>query len=223
MTIEQKLHEAVSGQVSAEYARNLEQAIEGCLRVMSRINEKRAPFVAGHEMQVAQLAAAIGKQMGLPNEVIQGIRVAGSIHDIGNISIPEQILCKPEKLTEYEMLLVRNHVQAGFDMMKDIDFPWPIAKIILQHHERLDGSGYPNGTKGGEIILESRIVAVADVVDAIASHRPYRPALGIQSALNEIAQGNGLVYDADVVKACLKIFHDEGYAREYASSGTSPG
>ena len=214
--------EAVADKTLAEYVKKLEQAIEGCLKAMSRINERRAPFVAGHELQVAELAAAIGEEMGLPNEVIRGIRAAGCIHDIGYTTIPAEILSKPEKLTQYEMLSVRNHVQAGFDMVKDIEFPWPVAKTILQHHERLDGSGYPNGTKGEEIILEARIIAVADVMDAIASHRPYRPALGIQSAIEEIAQGSGIVYDPDVVKACLKLFHEKGYAHEYASSGISP-
>lgn len=213
--------EAMADKILAEHVKRLDLAIEGCLKIISRIKGIRAPFTAGNELQVAELAAAIGKEMGLPNEVIQGIRAAGCIHDIGCITVPAEILSKPERLTQYEMLLVRNHVQAGFDMVKDIEFPWAVAKTILQHHERLDGSGYPNSTKGEEIILEARIIAVADVMDAIASHRPYRPALGIQSALDEIAQGGGIVYDPDVVKACLKMFNEKSYAHKYASSGIS--
>ena len=221
MTNKLESSEAMADKTLAEYVKRLDLAIEGCLKTMSRIKGIRAPFAAGHELQVAELAAAIGKEMGLPNEVIQGIRAAGCIHDIGCITVPSEILSKPERLTQYEMLLVRNHVQAGFDMVKDIEFTWAVAKTILQHHERLDGSGYPNSTKGEEIILEARIIAVADVMDAISSHRPYRPALGIQSALDEIAQGSGSVYDPDVVKACLKVFNEKSYAHEYASSGIS--
>lgn len=221
MTRELERSEAVADEAVAEYARRLEQAIEGCLKAMSRINEMHAPFAAGHELQVAELAVAIGEEMGLPNEVIRGMRAAGCIHDIGYLAVPGEILSKPEKLTQYEMLLVRNHVQAGFDIVKDIEFPWPVARIILQHHERLDGSGYPNGIKGEEIILEARIIAVADVIDAIASRRPYRPSLGIQSALDEIAQGSLAIYDPGVVNTCLKLFREKGYAQEYASSGIS--
>ena len=221
MTNESESLGAMTDQMLAEHVGKLELAIEGCLKAMTRINEIHAPCGAGHDIQVAGLAAAIGKEMGLPNDAIRGIRTAGCFHDIGNITIPAEILCKPENLSQYETLLVRNHVQAGFDIIKDIEFPWPVAKAILQHHERLDGSGYPNGIKGTGIILEARIIAVADVVDAIASHRPYRPALGIQSALDEIAQGTGILYDPVVVKACLNIFHEGGYAHEYASSGTA--
>ena len=219
MTKKPESSEAVADKTLAEYVKELELAIEGCLKTISRINGIRAPFAAGHELQVAELAVAIGKEMRLPDKVLWGIHAAGCIHDIGCITVPAEILSKPEKLTQYEMLSVRNHVRAGFDMVKDIEFPWPVAKTILQHHERLDGSGYPNGTKGEEIIMEARIIAVADVMDAIASHRPYRPALGIQSALDEIEQGSGIVYDPDVVKTCLKMFHEKSYAHEYASSG----
>lgn len=219
MTNESESLAAATDKSPAGHVNKLEVAIDGCLKAMARITEIHAPIGPGHELQVAILAAAIGEEMGLPNDVIRGIRMVGCLHDIGNITIPAEILCKPEKLTPYEMVLVRSHVQAGFDIIKDIEFPWPVAKAILQHHERLDGSGYPNRIKGAEIILEARIFAVADVVDAIASHRPYRPALGVQSALDEIAQGSGSLYDPDVVKACLKMFHENGYGRAYASSG----
>lgn len=221
MTIRPGSSEVLIDHALVEYVRRLEHTIDGCLRAMSRINEGRAPLVAGHELQVAELAVAIGQEMGLANSVIRGIRVAGSFHNIGYITVPAEILCKPEELTQYEIFSVRNHVQAGYDIVKDIDFPWPIAKIILQHHEMLDGSGYPNGIGGREIILEARIIAVADVVDAIASRRPYRPALGIRSALDEIIRGSGVIYDQNVVRACLKIFQEKAYAREYASSGVS--
>lgn len=221
MTNRPEIPGAVADKASAEYVEKLEQAVEGCLKAMVKINEAHAPFAVGHEMQVAELAAAIGKEMGLPNEVIRGLRAAGCIHDIGYLTIPSEILSKPGKLTPYEMLLVRNHVQAGFEIVRDIEFPWPVAKIILQHHERMDGSGYPHGIHGDGIILEARIISVADVVDAIASHRPYRPALGIQSACDEIAQGSGTVYDPHVVKACLKLFKEKAYANVYASSGMS--
>ncbi len=222
MTNRPEIPGAVVDKASVGYVEKLEQAVEGCLKAMAKINEAHAPFAIGHEMQVAELAAAIGKEMGLPNEVIRGIRAAGSIHDIGYVTVPAEILNKIGKLTPYELLSVRNHVQAGFEIVMDIEFPLPVAKIILQHHERMDGSGYPHGIKGAEIILEARIIAVADVVDAIASRRPYRPALGIQSACDEIEQGSGTVYDPDVVKACLKLFKEKAYGHVYASSGISP-
>lgn len=222
MTNRPEISGAVADKASAGYVEKLEQAVEGCLKAMARINEAHAPFAIGHEMQVAELAAAIGNEMELPNEVIRGIRAAGSIHDIGYVTVPAEILNKLGKLTPYELLSVRNHVQAGFEIVRDIEFPWPVAKIILQHHERMDGSGYPHAITGDGIILEARIIAVADVVDAIASRRPYRPALGIQSACDEIAQGSGTIYDPDVVKACLKLLKEKAYASVYASSGISP-
>ncbi|OIQ66817.1 cyclic di-GMP phosphodiesterase response regulator RpfG [mine drainage metagenome] len=143
--------------------------------------------------------------MGLPDETNHGIELAASIHDLGKISVPAEILSKPAKLSAIEFMLLKNHAQAGYDILKDIKFPWPIATIVLQHHERLDGSGYPQGLKAEQILLESRILAVADVVEAMASHRPYRAALGIDSALKEIARGRGTVYDAAVVDACIKL------------------
>jgi HD-GYP domain-containing protein (c-di-GMP phosphodiesterase class II) len=149
--------------------------------------------------------------MRLSKDQIEGIRIAGTIHDVGKLFIPGEILCKPGKLNEYEFSLIRLHSQVGFDILKDIEFPWPIAQIVHQHHERMDGSGYPQGLKGEQILIEARILGVADVVEAMSSHRPYRPALGIDKALEEISQKKGILYDPAVVDACLKICSDNKF------------
>jgi HD-GYP domain-containing protein (c-di-GMP phosphodiesterase class II) len=149
--------------------------------------------------------------MGLSNEQIDGLRMAGTIHDIGKISIPAEILSWPGKLSDIQFNLIKTHAKAGYDILKDIEFPWPIARIVLEHHERMDGSGYPNGLKRGEILLESRILSVADVVEAMASHRPYRPAIGLAAALDEIAKNRDTLYDPEVVDVCLKLFNEKGY------------
>jgi HD-GYP domain-containing protein (c-di-GMP phosphodiesterase class II) len=150
--------------------------------------------------------------MGLSQEKIDGIQMAGSIHDIGKLSIPAEILSKPSKLTNIEFSLIKEHVRSGYEMLKDVQSPWPLAQIVYQHHERMDGSGYPRNLKGDEIIMEARIMAVADVVEAMASHRPYRPSLGIDIAFEEIEKNKGVLYDAPVVDACLKLFREKGYA-----------
>lgn len=157
------------------------------------------------------MARSIGAEMGFTADQIDGIRMAAVIHDIGKISVPSEILSKPMKLTDLEFSLIKTHAQSGYDILKDIEFPWPVADVILQHHERMDGSGYPNGLKGDEILLESRIMCVADVVEAIASQRPYRPALGIDVALDEIEKNKGILYDRSVADACLKLFKEKGY------------
>jgi len=157
------------------------------------------------------LACAIATEMGLPDERIEGIYIAGLLHDIGKIAIPAEILNKPTKLTEAESNLIKTHPQVGYDILKNIEFSEPIAQIVLQHHEMMDGSGYPQGLKGKEILLEARILAVADVVEAISSHRPYRPALGLDKALEEIAQNKGTLYDPKVVDTCLKLFTEKGF------------
>ncbi|MBU1162570.1 MAG: HD-GYP domain-containing protein [Proteobacteria bacterium] len=164
-----------------------------------------------HQKRVSQLACAMAIEMSLPEEQIEGIRVAGNIHDIGKISVPMEILSKPGQITESEFDIVKNHAQAGYDILRTIEFPWPIAQIVLQHHERMDGSGYPQGLSGEDILLEAKILAVADVVEAMASHRPYRPALGIDKALEEISINKGKLYDAEVVNACLKVFKDKKF------------
>jgi HD-GYP domain-containing protein (c-di-GMP phosphodiesterase class II) len=160
---------------------------------------------------VADLARAIATEMKLPADQIDGLRMAGVVHDLGKISIPSEILAAPRKLTVIEFSLVKTHSQIGHDLIKDIEFPWPIAEMILQHHERLDGSGYPRGLRGEEIMIEARILMVADVVEAISSHRPYRPALGVDQALREIETGRGRTYDPAVVDACLRLFREKGF------------
>jgi putative nucleotidyltransferase with HDIG domain len=184
----------------------LQKALEGTIHALAATTEMRDPYTAGHQRRVAELAGAIAEEMGLPKDKIEGIRMAGLIHDVGKISVPAEILSKPSKLNEMEMDLIKAHSQIGYDILKEIDFPWAVAKIVLQHHERMDGSGYPQGLKGDEILLEARILAVADVVEAMASHRPYRPALGIEMALEEVSKNKGSLYDPDVVDACLELF-----------------
>lgn len=189
----------------------IRQTLRATVQAMATVVEVRDPYTAGHQRRVADLARAIAGEMGLPAAQIDGIRVAGMLHDIGKISVPAAILSKPTRLTAAECELVRTHAEAGFEILKDIDFPWPIAAIIRQHHERMDGSGYPRGLKGDEVLIESRILAVADCVEAMASHRPYRPTLGIDRALEEIAGGSGTQFDPEVVDACLRLFREKGY------------
>jgi HD-GYP domain-containing protein (c-di-GMP phosphodiesterase class II) len=173
--------------------------------------ETRDPYTAGHQRRVADLARTIAEEMNLTPDQINGIRMAAVIHDLGKISIPSEILSKPTKLTDLEFSLIKTHPQAGYDILKDIEFPWPIARIILEHHERMDGSGYPQGLKGDDILLEARILAIADVVEAMASHRPYRPALGIDASLEEIKKNRRVLYDREVVDACLTLFINKQY------------
>jgi len=181
------------------------------IQVMVSAVEMRDPYTAGHQVRTADLARAIAMEMGLPKDKIDGIRMAGSIHDIGKLSIPAEILSKPTKLTDIEFDLIKDHSQSGYEMLKDVESPWPLAQIVYQHHERMNGSGYPRNLKGNEIIIEARIMAVADVVEAMASHRPYRPGLGIDAALAEIEKNKGTHYDNTVVDACLRLFREKGY------------
>jgi putative two-component system response regulator len=190
---------------------NLRKAMGATIQTLALTVETRDPYTAGHQKRVATLARAIAMEMVLSKNQTDGIRMAGAIHDIGKISVPAEILSKPAKLSDIEMELIRTHSQAGYDILKDIDFPWPIARIILEHHERMDGSGYPYGKTGNDILIESRILAVADVVEAIASYRPYRPALGLDHALEIISKGKGTLYDTNVVESCLKLFHQKGF------------
>jgi len=179
--------------------------------VMVSALEARDPYTAGHQIRVAALAGAIAKEMGLPDDMIEGIRMAGYIHDIGKLAVPAELLTKPIRLSELEFALIKEHPTSGYELIKNVESPWPLAQVIYQHHERLDGSGYPRQLKGEEIILEARIMAVSDVVEAMASHRPYRPSLGLEAALREIEKNRGVLYDASVVDACLKLFRDKGY------------
>jgi HD-GYP domain-containing protein (c-di-GMP phosphodiesterase class II) len=173
--------------------------------------EMRDPYTAGHQRRVADLAAGIAGEMGLAHERIYAIHLAGIVHDLGKISIPAEILSKPGRLSPIEYTLVKQHPQTGYDILKGIEFPWPLAQFVLQHHERMDGSGYPQGLKGGEILLEARILAVADVIEAIASHRPYRPSVGLDAALEEIAAHRGTLYDTAVADAALRLFREKNY------------
>ena len=182
------------------------------IQAMAQTVEVRDPYTAGHQRRVADLARTIATVMGLTNHQIDGIRMAGAIHDIGKISVPAEILSKPGMLTPIEFSLIKTHSQIGYEILKDIEFPWNIAKMVLQHHERMDGSGYPNGLFGDQILLEARIIAVADVVEAMASHRPYRPAVGLDKALEEISAKKGHAYDPLVVDACLTLFKEEMFS-----------
>jgi len=189
----------------------LQKIMEGTINAIGNIVETRDPYTAGHQKKVSQLATFIAQEMKLPQDKIEGIRISSLVHDIGKISIPAEILSKPTKLNEIEYSLIKDHSQIGYDILKNIDFLWPVAQIVLQHHERLDGSGYPQSLKGNDILLEAKIMGVADVVEAMSSHRPYRPALGIGKALEEISQNRGILYDPKVVAVCLKLFKEKGF------------
>ncbi|MCU7836755.1 MAG: response regulator [gamma proteobacterium symbiont of Taylorina sp.] len=174
--------------------------------------EKRDPYTAGHQQRVADLAVAIAQDMGLEEEEIEGIRLGTLIHDIGKIYAPAEILNRPGRLTKLEFQIIQTHSEVGYEIVKDVEFPWPVADMIYQHHERMDGTGYPQGLKGEEIILEARIIGVADVVEAIASHRPYRPSLGIDFALDEIQKNKDIIYDPVVVDSCIKLFKENQFS-----------
>jgi PAS domain S-box-containing protein len=193
---------------------SLRKAVGTTIQVMVSAVESRDPYTAGHQIRSADLARTIATEMGLPQEKIDGIRMAGSIHDIGKLSIPAEILSKPTKLSEIEFSLIKEHARQGFEMLKDVESPWPLAQIVYEHHERMNGSGYPRHLKGDDILIEARILAVADVVEAMASHRPYRPGLGIDAALKEIEKNKETLYDADVVDACLRLFREKGFKIE---------
>ena len=186
----------------------LTRILEQTVNALSSAFEKRDPYTAGHEQRVTKLACAISNEMGLSREEIEGIRIAGLLHDIGKISIPIDILNKPGKLSKHEFNIIREHPQIGYDILKDVEFDQPITQIVLQHHERMNGSGYPNGLTSEDIIFQARILAVSDVIEAMSSHRPYRATLGIDNALDEITQNKGILYDTDVVNICLKLFNE---------------
>lgn len=196
----------------------LRRSIEGAIEAMALTVEMKDPYTAGHQRRVSQLACAIGKGMGLSEHKVEGIRLAAMVHDIGKIYVPAEILSKPGRISEIEFSLIQTHSKVGFDVLKTIEFPWPIEQIVLQHHERLNGKGYPAGLVGEEILLEAKIICVADVVEAMSSHRPYRPAVGIEHALNEILEQRGLLYDPDVVDVCLDLFVKQDFSFEQFSS-----
>ena len=189
----------------------LRKLVGATIHGMSAMVEARDPYTAGHQRRVSDLARSIGAVMNLSYDQREGLRMAASVHDIGKISVPAEILSKPTRLTELEFALIKIHPQTGYDILKDIEFPWPVARIVLEHHERIDGSGYPNGVKGEALGIESRILGVADVAESMASDRPYRPGFGVEASLRWIEEQKNVLFDPDVVDACVWLFNGKGY------------
>jgi putative nucleotidyltransferase with HDIG domain len=194
-----------------ESYRKMKSTLNGAIHAIAKVLEVRDPYTAGHQRRVGNLARAMAGKMGFTSEELDLIHIAGTIHDIGKISVPAEILSKPTRLSESEFMLLKSHPVTGYEILSEIELPDIIAKIVYQHHERLDGSGYPNGLSDRDIALESKIIAVADVVEAMASHRPYRPALGISKAMEEIRKQRGTTYDRDAVDACVELFEKDGF------------
>lgn len=193
---------------------SLRKAVGAALQVLESTVEIRDLYTAGHQIRTANIARAIAAEMGLPNEKIDAIRMAGSIHDIGKLFVPSEILSKPSKLSAIEFSLIKEHARKGYEILKNVESPWPLADIVYQHHERMNGSGYPRNLKGDDILMEARIMAVADVVESMSSYRPYRSALGIDAALEEIENNRGTLYDKNVADACLRLFREKGFQFE---------
>ncbi|MBF0356168.1 MAG: HD domain-containing protein [Alphaproteobacteria bacterium] len=191
-----------------ESGERLRRALMQTIQAVGLTIEKRDPYTAGHQQRVSELAVAIGRELDFEPERLEGLMLGSVIHDIGKIAIPSSFLNKPGKLTATEFALIKTHSAIGFDIIKDVEFTWPIAQMVRQHHERMDGSGYPDGLQGGDILLESRIICVADVIESMASNRPYRAALGIDVALAEVAKNKGRLYDSDVTEACMRLFKE---------------
>lgn len=194
-----------------ESAERLIHTLNQTIEAIALTVEKRDPYTAGHQQRVSELATAIARELGLPDDRVEGLRLGGIIHDIGKIYLPAEILSRPSRLSDAEFALVKTHAEVGYEIVRSVDFPWPVATLIHQHHERLDGSGYPHGLKEDEILLEAQILAVADVVEAMASHRPYRPGLGIEKALDHVRQMAGRHFNVDAVAACIHLFADKGF------------
>ena len=204
-------------QAEEELLRTLEslrKAVGATIQVMVSAVEARDPYTAGHQLRTADLARTIATDMGLTQDTIDAIRMAGSIHDIGKLYVPSELLTKPSRLTDIELSLIKEHSRRGYEMLKDVESPWPLAEIIYQHHERMNGTGYPRNLKGDDILMEARILAISDVVESMGSHRPYRPSLGIEAALEEIEKNRGTLYDTGAVDACLRVFREKGYQLE---------
>ena len=192
------------------------------IQAIHRMVDMRDPYTGTHQRRTADLSRGIAGKMGLTEDETDGIRMAALIHDIGKIVVPAELLSMPRRLSSHEFEIIKDHVPAGYQILKEIDFPWPIARIVLQHHERMDGSGYPNGLKGDSILIEARIIGIADVVETMSSHRPYRPSLGVEQALSEIDQNRGTLYDPDVVGACMELFQKDGFRFKVPAPTTSP-
>ena len=197
-----------------EANKKLTRVLNETIRALASAVEKRDPYTAGHQQRVAMLATAIAGEMGLPDDQITGVKTAAIIHDIGKICTPAEILSKPSKLNAYEFNIITMHPEVGYDILKEIEFPWSVSEIVLQYHERCDGSGYPRGLYEKDILLEAHILIVSDVVEVMASHRPYRPALGIDNALDEVMQKKGKLYNKDVVDACINVFMERDFSLE---------
>jgi HD-GYP domain-containing protein (c-di-GMP phosphodiesterase class II) len=199
----------------------LQKSLDEIVNAMSLTLEERDPYTAGHQRRTTDLSLAIAKEIGLPEHVTKGLQMAGLIHDMGKISVPGEILSKPGGLNDAELQLIQRHPQVAYDILNQIDFPWPVDQIVLQHHEKMDGSGYPQGLSGEEILIESRILCVADVVETMETHRPYRSSLGREAALEEITRNRGVLYDSEVVDACLKLFQETGFQYSTGSAGSA--
>ena len=193
----------------------LSRSLLGVVDAMGKVVESRDPYTAGHQRRVASIASTIARRLGLSEDDVEGVRIAGLVHDIGKIAIPAEILTKPARLNKLEFRMVQTHPDAGYDMLQSIDFPWPVADMVRQHHERMDGSGYPKGIKGDEILIGARCLAVADVVEAISSHRPYRPGLGLEEARRELETNKGTSYDPQVVDVCISMMEEGNFMEIY--------
>jgi len=191
--------------------KKLQKIIEGTAHIITKVVELRDPYSIGHQQRVSKLATAIAQEMELPQDKIEGTKIASLVHDIGKVDLPTEIISKPSKLVEVEFNLIKNYPNVGYDILKKVDFPWPIAEIVLQHQEKIDGSGYPRGLKGDEICIEAKILGVANVVEAMSSYKSYRPALSIDEALTEIYKNKNILFDPEVVDTCLKLFKEKDF------------
>lgn len=219
----QKMRENVAGleEVKLEYNqvdkklkqsyKKLQKIIEGTANIITKVVETRDPYSTGHQQRVSKLARAIGREMKLSQDKIEGTKIASLVHDIGKVNLPTEIISKPSKLVEVEFNLIKNYPKVGYDILRKVDFPWPIAEIVLQHQEKIDGSGYPGGLKGDEICIEAKILGVANVVEAMSSYKSYRPALSIDEALAEISNNKNILFDPEVVDTCIKLFKEKDF------------
>ena len=189
----------------------LQKIIEGTAHIIMKVVEIRDPYSTGHQQRVSKLATAIAQEMKLPQDKIEGVRLASLVHDVGKVNLPTEIVSKPSKLVEVEFNLLKNHPRIGYNILKKVDFPWPIAEIVFQHYEKIDGSGYPRGLKGDEILIEAKILGLANVIEAMSSSRSYRPALSVDEALAEIAENKNILFDPEVVDTCIKLFKEKGF------------